>query len=73
MRELPVSATALVMVATVTTRIEKDDDSRTVPRLEARLDDLSAYGRSGYQLTSTITVPSGDHTIIVDTLTRASE
>ena len=66
------STTALMAVATVTTRIEKDDDLRTVPRLEARLDDLNAYGRSGYQLTSTITIPSGDHTIIVDTLTRAT-
>jgi hypothetical protein len=71
MRELPVST--LVAVATVTTRIEKDNDTRSIPRLEARLDDLSAYGRSGYQLASTITVPSGDCTIIVDTLTRAAE
>ena len=71
MRGLPVST--LVAVATVTTRIEKADDLRTIPRLESRLDDLNAYGRSGYQLASTITVPSGDCTIIVDTLTRASE
>ncbi|MEO5536041.1 MAG: hypothetical protein ABIR17_13030 [Pseudolysinimonas sp.] len=68
---MPVST--LTAVETVTTRIEKDDDSRTVPRLEARHDTLSAYGRSGFQLASTITVPSGGHTIIVDTLIRASE
>ncbi|MGE3449612.1 MAG: hypothetical protein AB7H92_18750 [Microbacteriaceae bacterium] len=63
----------LVAVATITTRIEKDDDTRSIPRLASRLDDLNAYGRSGYQLANTITVPSGDCTIIVDTLTRASE
>lgn len=57
-------------IETVTTRIERDSDERTIQRLQNRADDLSSLGRSGYDLTSTVTVPSGEFTIIVDTLTK---
>lgn len=57
-------------IETITTRIEREDDSRTIQRLQNRADDLSSWGRSGYDLASTVTVPSGEWTIIVDTLTR---
>jgi hypothetical protein len=57
-------------IETITTRIERDSDERSIQRLQNRADDLSSYGRSGYTLSSTVTVPSGEFTIIVDTLTK---
>ena len=58
------------LIETITTRIERDSDERTIQRLQSRADDLNSYGRSGYALASTVTVPSGEFTIIVDTLTK---
>lgn len=60
----------MTRIETITTRIERDSDERTIQRLQNRADDLDGYGRSGYDLASTITVPSGEYTIIVDTLTK---
>ncbi|MBX3196452.1 MAG: hypothetical protein KF727_15310 [Microbacteriaceae bacterium] len=57
-------------IETITTRIERDNDERTIQRLQNRGDELNSYGRSGYTLASTITVPSGEYTVIVDTLTK---
>lgn len=57
-------------IETITTRIERDSDERSIQRLQNRADDLNSYGRSGYTLASTIAVPSGEFTIIVDTLTK---
>jgi hypothetical protein len=54
----------------ITTRIDRDDDSRTTTRLDTRATDLDRLARLGYTLSSTVTVPSGEYTIIVDTLTK---
>ncbi len=59
-------------IETITTRVEREDDSRTIQRLQNRADDLNNYGRSGYELASTVTVPSGEYTIIIDTLTKTN-
>jgi hypothetical protein len=60
----------MTRIETITTRVEREDDSRTIKRLETRTDELQSYGRSGYNLASTITVTSGEWTIIIDTLTK---
>ena len=57
-------------IDTITTRIDREDDSRTFTRLETRTADLDRYARSGYTLASTVTVASGESTIIIDTLTK---
>ncbi len=61
----------MTRIETITTRIERDNDERTIQRLQHRADDLNGYGHSGYALASTITVPSGEYTVIVDTLTKS--
>lgn len=60
----------MTRIETITTRVERENDERTMNRLQTRADDLNSYGRSGYALASTITVPSGDYTLIIDTLTK---
>lgn len=60
----------MATIDTITTRVNREDDSRTVPQLERRAEDLSGFARSGYTLASTVTVASGEYTIIIDTLTR---
>lgn len=60
----------MATIDTITTRIDCEDDSRSFARLENRTTDLDRYARSGYILASTITVPSGECTIIIDTLTK---
>ena len=67
MRKLPV---AMASIDTITTRIDREDDSRTFARLETRTADLDLYARSGYTLSGTVTVSSGESTIIIDTLTK---
>jgi len=67
MRKLPVT---MASIDTITTRIDREDDSRTFVRLETRTADLDRYARSGYTLSSTVTVASGESTIIIDTLTK---
>lgn len=57
-------------IDTITTRIDREDDSRTFTRLKTRTVDLDRYARSGYTLSSTVTAESGECTIIIDTLTK---
>ena len=67
MRKLPVT---MASIDTITTRIDREDDSRSNARLETRTADMDRYVRSGYTLSSTVTVASGECTIIIDTLTK---
>ncbi len=67
MRQLPVT---MATIDTITTRVDREDDSRSITRLETRAADLDRYARSGYTLTSTVTVLSGECTIIIDTLAK---
>ena len=67
MRRVPVT---MASIDTITTRIDREDDSRSYARLENRTADLDRYARSGYTLSSTGTVASGECTIIIDTLTK---
>ena len=67
MRQLPVT---MAGIDAITTRIDREDDSRTFARLETRTADLDRHARSGYTLSSTVTVSSGECTIIIDTLTK---
>lgn len=67
MRRVPVT---MASIDTITTRIDREDDSRSYARLENRTADLDRYARSGYTLSSTVTVASGESTIIIDTLTK---
>lgn len=67
MRRVPVTMTR---IETITTRIDREDDGRTITRLETRAEELQSYGRSGFELASTVTVPSAEWTIIIDTLTK---
>ena len=63
MRRVPVT---MASIDTITTRIDREDYAR----LETRTADLDRYARSGYTLSSTVTVASGECTIIIDTLTK---
>ena len=67
MRRVPVT---MASIDTITTRIDREDDSRSFARLDTRAADLDRYARSGYTLSSTVTVPSGECTIIIDTLAK---
>jgi hypothetical protein len=60
----------MVSIDTISTLIDREDDSRSYARLENRTADVDGYARSGYTLSSTVTVSSGECTIIVDTLTK---
>jgi hypothetical protein len=66
-RRVPV---IMVAIDTITTRVSREDDSRTLPQLEHRAENLDGYARWSYTLASTVTVMSGECTIIIDTLTR---
>ena len=67
MRRVPV---IMASIDTISTRIDREDDSRSYTRLETRTADLDRYARSGYTLSGTVTVSSGESTIIIDTLTK---
>ena len=67
MRRVPVT---MASIDTITARIDREDDSRSYARLENRTADLDRYARSEYTLSSTVTVASGECTIIIDTLTK---
>ena len=67
MRRVPVT---MASIDTICTRIDREDDSRSYTRLETRTADLDRYARSGYTLSSTVTVASGECTIIIDMLTK---
>ena len=60
----------MASIDTITTRIDREDDSRSNARLETRTADMDRYVRSGYTLSSTVTVAPGECTIIIDTLTK---
>ncbi len=60
----------MASIDTITTHIDREDDSRSYTRLETRTADLGRYVRSGYTLSSTVTVSSGECIIIIDTLTK---
>ena len=60
----------MASIDTITTRIDREDDSRSYARLENRTADLDRYARSGYTLSSTVTVAARECTIIIDTLTK---
>ncbi len=60
----------MASIDTISTRIDREDDSRSNARLETRTAGLDRYARSGYTLASTVTVASGECTIIIDTLTK---
>lgn len=47
------------------------DPNLNARRLGMRQDDLNAYGEKGYALMSTLTVPSPEGLVIVDTMGRA--
>jgi hypothetical protein len=57
MRKLPV---VMASIDTITTRVDREDASRTITQLQNRAKDLDRYARMGYSLTSTVTVPSGE-------------
>ena len=68
MRRVPVT---MASIDTITTRIDREDDSRSYTRFETRAADLDRYARSGHTLSSTLTVASGESIfIIIDTLTK---
>lgn len=46
------------------------DTSHNARRLGGREEDLNAYGTRGYALLSTLTVPSPEGVVIVDTMGR---
>ena len=60
----------MASIETITTRIDRQDDSRSCAWLEIRTADLDRYAGSGYTLSGTVTVASGECTIIIDTLTK---
>jgi hypothetical protein len=55
---------------TITTRLYSDEAREQINarNLAYRLDDLNAYGRNGYTLTSTVTAVTSEGTTIIDTL-----
>ena len=67
MRRVPVT---MASIDTISTRIDREDDSRSYTRLETRTAVLDRYARSGYTLSSTVTVAPVEWTIIIDTLTK---
>lgn len=52
---------------------EADTEFQTNQALSRRQEELEDYGRSGYVLTSTISVPAVDRITIVDTMQRIVE
>jgi vacuolar-type H+-ATPase subunit D/Vma8 len=63
-----------ISIATVTTNVPSGDETqRRVNALSYRAEDLTGYARSGYRLISTVTVPSFEMTVILDTLMREDD
>lgn len=52
---------------------EADTEFQTNQALARRQAELEDYGRSGYVLTSTISIPAVDRVTIVDTMQRVVE
>ena len=64
-----------VSFATLTTTLPTSDDERgrLMRNVSERDQQLYDYGRSGYRLAASVTVPGGDVVTVIDTLTRESE
>lgn len=64
-----------VSFATLTTTLPTSDDERgrLLRNVSERDQQLYDYGRVGYRLAATVTVPGTDVVTVVDTLTREDE
>ena len=64
-----------VSFATLTTTLPTSDDERgrLLRNVSERDQQLYDYGRSGYRLAASVTVPGSDVVTVIDTLTRESE
>ncbi|MCB8043769.1 MULTISPECIES: hypothetical protein [Micrococcales] len=61
--------------ATLTTTLPTSDDERgrLMRNVSERDQQLYDYGRSGYRLAASVTVPGSDVVTVIDTLTRESD
>ncbi len=68
-------ATTTVTYKTITTRIYNVEEGELANSRNGdyRLQDLEGYGRHGYVLVSTVTAPTHDGTLIIDTLALTEE
>ena len=64
-----------VSFATLTTTRPTSDDERgrLMRNVSERDQQLYDYGRSGYRLAASVTVPGSDVVTVIDTLTRESD
>ena len=64
-----------VSFATLTTTLPTSDEERgrLLRNVSERDQKLYDYGRSGYRLAASVTVPGSDVVTVIDTLTRESE
>lgn len=64
-----------VSFATLTTTLPTSDDERgrLMRNVSERDQQLYEYGRSGYRLAASVTVPGSDVVTVIDTLTRESD
>ena len=64
-----------VSFATLTTTLPTSDEERgrLMRNVSERDQQLYDYGRSGYRLAASVTVPGSDVVTVIDTLTRESE
>lgn len=64
-----------VSFATLTTTLPTSDDEhgRLLRYVSERDQQLYDYGRSGYRLAASVTVPGSDVVTVIDTLTREDE
>ena len=64
-----------VSFATLTTTLPTSDDERgrLMRNVSERDQQLYDYGRSGYRLAASVTVPGSDVVTVIDTLTREDE
>lgn len=64
-----------VSFATLTTTLPTSDDERgrLLRNVSEHDQQLYDYGRSGYRLAATVTVPGSDVVTVIDTLTREDE
>ena len=64
-----------VSFATLTTTLPTSDEERgrLLRNVSERDQQLYDYGRSGYRLAASVTVPGSDVVTVIDTLTREDE
>lgn len=64
-----------VSFATLTTTLPTSDEERgrLLRNVSERDQQLYDYGRSGYRLAASVTVPGSDVVTVIDTLTRESD